>query len=278
VATIATDEPLAIAAVQAIHSGQVDTLRRLLAEHPALATARLGGEASGDDAGMTRTLLHVATDWPGHFPNGPATVAALVAAGADINARFTGPHTETPLHWAASSDDVAVLDALIAAGADLEADGSVIDGGTPLANAVALVGLALTLRPTRHRFTADGRTLYAWCASDTLMFPFILGRPGTVESTCPHTGQAIRIEFTPDGITRLDPRAAVVSAVRPTGTIADVRTATCHHGHFFSSCAAAAHWADQHPDGYIHPVQEAFRLDRQVITQLGWDAPREQRD
>ncbi len=86
---------------------------------------------------MTRSLLHVATDWPGHFPNGPAIVAALVEAGADMNARFTGPHTETPLHWAASSDDVAVLDALLDAGADIEAAGGVIADGTPLADAVA---------------------------------------------------------------------------------------------------------------------------------------------
>jgi hypothetical protein len=52
-------------------------------------------------------------------------------------ARFTGRHTETPLHWAASSDDVAVLDALLDAGADIEAPGAVIGGGTPLADAVA---------------------------------------------------------------------------------------------------------------------------------------------
>lgn len=136
-ARIATDDPLAVDVVHAIRSGQVDTLKRLLAEHPQLATARLGGGASCEDAGATRTLLHVVTDWPGHFPNGPATVEALVAAGADVDARFTGSHAETPLHWAASSDDVAVLDALIAAGADLEADGSVIDGGTALADAVA---------------------------------------------------------------------------------------------------------------------------------------------
>jgi uncharacterized protein len=41
------------------------------------------------------------------------------------------------LHWAASSDDVAVLDALLDAGADLEATGGVIADGTPLADAVA---------------------------------------------------------------------------------------------------------------------------------------------
>jgi hypothetical protein len=53
------------------------------------------------------------TQTPGHYPDGPATVAVLLEAGADVNARFTGPHTETPLHWAASSDDVLVLDALL---------------------------------------------------------------------------------------------------------------------------------------------------------------------
>jgi ankyrin repeat protein len=103
----------------------------LLASHPGLATATIMSGSNG------RSLLHVATDWPGHFPNGAAVVAMLVAHGADVGATFIGFHAETPLHWAASSDDVAVLDALLDAGADLEARGSVIDGGTALADAVA---------------------------------------------------------------------------------------------------------------------------------------------
>jgi ankyrin repeat protein len=134
VATIGTEDPLAVAAVEAIHAGDVDALKRLLRENPELATTRLGDD---DSDGMSRTLLHVATDWPGHFPNGAATVAALVEAGADVNARFHGPHEETPLHWAASSDDVDVLDALLDAGADIEAPGAVIAGGTPLTDARA---------------------------------------------------------------------------------------------------------------------------------------------
>jgi ankyrin repeat protein len=64
-------------------------------------------------------------------------VATLVAAGADVNARFIrGPAAETPLHWAASSDDVVALDALLDAGADIEVPGAVHTGGTPMSDAV----------------------------------------------------------------------------------------------------------------------------------------------
>ena len=126
------DDPRAVAAFEAIRAGEVERLGRLLADNAELATARFTDEHNHE-----RTLLHVATDWPGHFPNGAAVVAALAAAGADVDAAFGGPHTETALHWAASSDDIEVIDALIAAGADIEAPGSVIDGGSPLADAVA---------------------------------------------------------------------------------------------------------------------------------------------
>jgi hypothetical protein len=67
-------------------------------------------------------------------------VALIAAAGADLNAPTTdhtgvpGPGSETPLHWAASSDDAEVAEALIDAGADLDVPGGSI--GTPLDNAV----------------------------------------------------------------------------------------------------------------------------------------------
>jgi len=123
-----TGDSLATTVIDAIHRGNLPRLEQLLSENPNLATARIDGQ---------RTLLHVATDWPGHFPNSGATVAALIAHGADVNAAFIGRHSETPLHWAASSDDVSALDALLDHGALIEAPGAVIGGGTPLADAVA---------------------------------------------------------------------------------------------------------------------------------------------
>lgn len=134
--TMRPDEPQAVAVTDAIRSGNTEALRRLLDDHPGLAAVRLQQDSDGGgEERISRTLLHVATDWPGHFPNVGATIRALVDAGADVNARNT-PGTETPLHWAASSDDVDAIDALAERGADLDAPGAVIAGGTPLDDAV----------------------------------------------------------------------------------------------------------------------------------------------
>jgi hypothetical protein len=90
-----------------IRSGEAAELQQLFAEHPGLAHARIGDPEST----QCRSLLHVVTDWPGNVPEAAAKIRALVAAGANVDARFTGPHTETPLHWAASSNDIEALDA-----------------------------------------------------------------------------------------------------------------------------------------------------------------------
>lgn len=44
-----------------------------------------------------------------------------------------------------------------------------------------IVGYGITLNPTPHRFTVNGRQLYTWCALDTLIFPVILGQTAHVE-------------------------------------------------------------------------------------------------
>jgi uncharacterized protein len=132
---LAADADRAIAVVAAIQNGDVPGLQQQLSDAPELGRARIV-----DRQGVHRTLLHVVTDWPGHFPNAAQTVAVLVAAGADINAPLqhskSDGSAETALHWAASSDDIAALDGLLDAGADIEAPGAVFTAGTPLSDAV----------------------------------------------------------------------------------------------------------------------------------------------
>jgi hypothetical protein len=101
-----TDDDLLNAFV-AVRYGEVDRLKALLVEHPDLIAWQLGVPGRG------RRPLHVVTDWPGYFPNGPEVAQILIDAGAEIDYRGPEGTGETALHWAASSDDADVAAVLI---------------------------------------------------------------------------------------------------------------------------------------------------------------------
>jgi uncharacterized protein len=139
--TLRWNEPLAVEVTAAVQRGQADRVRRLLGKHPGLAFAWIvkDGEAAG-----SRSLLHLFADWPGHRRNPTEIVAVLHEAGADLNASRDGG--ETPLHWAASNDDLELVDALLDAGADVDAPGSIIGGLGPIADAAVFGGRRAGLR------------------------------------------------------------------------------------------------------------------------------------
>ena len=78
-----------------------------------------------------------------------------------------------------------------------------------------LVGDVLTLKPTSYRFVIDGRTLYTWCALDTIFLPGLLEETTAAESTCPVTGETIRLTVTPGGVTHYSPASTVLSIAVP---------------------------------------------------------------
>jgi ankyrin repeat protein len=131
--TLAKASPLVQSLTSAIHSGDVQRLQELLRENAGLATAMIQNEK-----GVTYSTLHVAVDWPGHYPRVGQSIATLIAAGAEPNsaAQNAGYHAETPLHGAASSDDVEALDALLDGGADIEHSGAVFTNGPAMSDAV----------------------------------------------------------------------------------------------------------------------------------------------
>lgn len=125
-------DPVARRLVAAIKGGDLDDLRATLADNPSLARCVVENPDGGG-----RSTLHLLADAPGFRPRSPETLAVLAAAGADLDAAAEGMyHRETPLHWAASNDDVVLIDALLDAGADIEAPGSSIGGGPPIQSAI----------------------------------------------------------------------------------------------------------------------------------------------
>ena len=129
---IRTTEPLAQALMSAIQTGDIEALRQLLDGQPSISKSRIV-----DPKGASRTLLHVAADWPGHFPNVAQTIGLLIERGADPDAPMVGGNApERPLHWAASSDDVDALNALLDGGANIESPGAIFTDGTAMSDAV----------------------------------------------------------------------------------------------------------------------------------------------
>ncbi|MGH7722282.1 MAG: organomercurial lyase MerB [Candidatus Dormibacteria bacterium] len=142
--------------------------------------------------------------------------------------------------------------------------------GTDWDDAGRLLGFGLTLRPTEHRYIVSGRTLFTWCATDTLLFTLILGVGALVESTCPATGRQIRVELDPDAVISVEPRQAVISQRQPGAEVGNLRSEICDEGHFYSSRAAAQGWAGEHPEGEVLSVTDAFERCRQACAELGW--------
>ena len=107
--TLRSDKQLALEFTAALKQGEVERLGRLLVADPGLADCVVVNSSGGG-----RSLLHLFADWPGHNPNVAAIVRMLAGAGADLDWPASGMwHGETPLHWAASNDDVALIDALL---------------------------------------------------------------------------------------------------------------------------------------------------------------------
>lgn len=168
----------------------------------------------------------------------------------------------TPVRAAELDDDVTeqqVADLFQGAakqGAEVNGDG-------------ALVGSALTLNPTPHRFRVDGNDLYAWCSLDTLFLPALIDAVAEVESTCPVTGETIRLTVGPEGVRSYHPPTARTSVVVPGQTPScevDAATgpdsATCTQMNFFATPEAAAEWVNQHAGVEILTIEEANRVAR----------------
>jgi alkylmercury lyase len=127
----------------------------------------------------------------------------------------------------------------------------------------------LSLMPTAHRFTVDGRRLYTWCAWDTLFLPALLERTAQVRSRCGVTGLDVRLTVDPSGVRDADHEPLWVSFPAPSSTsVADITGSFCCHVHFLAGRAAADEWLSRHPGGTALTLHEAFELGRRATCCL----------
>jgi alkylmercury lyase len=144
-------------------------------------------------------------------------------------------------------------------GVDYDGDGRV----------VAFQGLSVVEAP--HRLRVDDRTLYAWCAWDTLFLPELIGRPAEIESTCPTTGQLVSLRVGPEGPSGVSPPEAVLSFIEPGASFGeDTIGSFCRFVHFFASPQAAQAWTRRNRGSFVISVEQGFGIGRRTnAAQLG---------
>ncbi len=137
-------------------------------------------------------------------------------------------------------------------------------------NVVAFSGL--TLKETDHRMDIAGRTLYGWCAFDTLFLSALLGESAEITSKDPVSGEAIKFKFGPGGYEGSSEVVMSLLEAPPEEMRNNVRAAFCHDVHFFSSSDSAAGYAQDRPNLAMVPMSDAIALARQWNERIYGDA------
>jgi len=136
-----------------------------------------------------------------------------------------------------------------------------------------VVGMwGLSTARTHHRLTINGRTVWAWCAGDTLFLPEVLDETAVVESRDPESGELVRLTISPARIEAVEPKDVTLSFLRPdtvdfTSAIQIMATA-CHYIFFFASRASGERWVAKHPGTELVSLHEAFVLARRLNAQV----------
>lgn len=124
--------------------------------------------------------------------------------------------------------------------------------------------VGLTLKPTSHVLEVDGRTLYAWCALDTLFLPERLGGSARIRSSSPQSGETISLTVDAAGVHDVAPEGAAMTLhrIREFDDPKDVIETFCRYVHFFASEQEARAWAERSEGTYVASIAEGFEYGR----------------
>jgi len=128
-----------------------------------------------------------------------------------------------------------------------------------------LIGSALTLVPTPHRFRIMDKDLYTWCAHDTILLPGLLGTLAEVESPDPLNGDLINLVISPQGPETYTPKSAVLTVLQAAEPATGPESAVCTNSHYFTSRASAEEWSKDRPGIAIILIEDAFAQVKQNL-------------
>ncbi len=127
-----------------------------------------------------------------------------------------------------------------------------------------MVGTAISLVPSSHKFQIDGKNLYAWCAYDAIYAPGVIGKNAIIDSVDPISNELIRIKVSPEGVTESEPKEIFATVV---GMEADARggaeSPRCNQMQFFVSEENASRWATDYSGVSIMTVDQLFDVARE---------------
>lgn len=130
----------------------------------------------------------------------------------------------------------------------------------------------LTVAPTHHQLMVNGRTLWAWCAVDSLFIPELLGEPAEVVSRDPETNQLIRLTVSSAGVESVGSSGIAVSLMRPNAweltSAHRIMASACHFIFFFASRASGERWLAKHPETVLLSLNEAFLFGKRHNAHL----------
>jgi hypothetical protein len=128
------------------------------------------------------------------------------------------------------------------------------------------VAYPFSARPRGHEVTVDGRVVQAMCAIDALGIAAMLDQPVEIRSRDPISGDEIRVQATPDGVTSIQPEAAVVLA-GSNSCEGPSYGGCCDVLNFFASVENAQRYLDENPGAAGMPISigEAAAVGRAIF-------------
>ncbi len=131
----------------------------------------------------------------------------------------------------------------------------------------------LTLAPTLHRLTIDGKLLFSCCALWAHVIPRLVDRTVEIQSVDPKRRELVRLAVSPTGIEAVDPPDAVATlAVADQAAIdRDVGQAWCRQVAHFVSRESAEEFAAGRPTCHAVALDE-LRHATERFHQAIWSA------